>query len=78
MVRVVTADQVQGYQFLGTITASSSLSGVLQHTGYENALNELLEKAAQRGATHVVLDPKSEPHYWTTSQHIRGDAYRAP
>ena len=52
MVRVVTAEQVKGYEFLGTVTGSSSLSGVLQHTGYDNALNELLEKAAQR-----VCDP---------------------
>ena len=78
MVRPATRDEVKGYKFLGVVQGSSMMSGVLRHSGYENAINEMLEKAAAKGATHVVLDPKSEPHYWTTNQYVRGEAYRAP
>jgi hypothetical protein len=79
MVRVVNArEEVRGYKFLGTVTGSSLMTGVMQQAGFENAMNEVLEKAARLGATHVYVDPKYESRYWTTSEHVRGEAYRAP
>jgi hypothetical protein len=78
MVRVVNArEEVRGYKFLGTVTGSSLMTGVMQQAGFESAMNEVLEKAARLGATHVYIDPKYESSYWTTSEHVRGEAYRA-
>jgi|SRR5215831_12428157 len=78
MVRVVNnREEVRGYKFLGTVTGSSVMTGVMKEAGFESALNEILEKAARLGATHVYIDPKYEAHYWATSQHVRGETYRA-
>jgi hypothetical protein len=65
-----------GCSFLSNVMGSSSLTGVSRYTGFNNAVNEMIERAAQLGATHVVLDPTSEASYWTTSEIARGKAYR--
>lgn len=75
-VQVISASEAKQYQFVANLTASSSLTGVARHTGYQNALNELLDKAAAAGAEFIVLDPSSGPSYWTTSEVVRGTAYR--
>jgi hypothetical protein len=64
------------YQFISNLASSSGLTGVARHTGYQNALNELLDKAAVEGADFVVLDQGSGPSYWTTSEVVRATAYK--
>lgn len=75
-VQIISAEEAKQYQFVSRVTGTSSLTGVAQHAGYQNALNELLEKASARGADFVVLDLGSEPQYWTTSQAVGGQAYK--
>ena len=75
-IRIITAEEAKQYDYVGLIQGSSSLSGVARHTGYQNALNEILDDAAAKGAEFVVLDPKSKPSYWTTSQVIRAEAFK--
>ena len=75
-IRIINAEEAKQYDYVGLIQGSSSLSGVARHTGYQNALNEVLDEAAAKGAEFVVLDPKSKPSYWTTSQVIRAEAFK--
>ena len=75
-IRIITAEEAKQYDYVGLIQGSSSLSGVARHTGYQNALNEVLDEAAAKGAEFVVLDPNSTPSYWTTSQVIRAEAFK--
>ena len=78
-VYMVSAIQIQRVesecQFLGSVTGSSFLWGrcCLSYVGwrdiaYHNALNELLDKAAEMGATHVFVN-------LGTGEDLRGDAY---
>jgi hypothetical protein len=78
MVKRSTPSEVRGYTYLGAITTSSPLTGVLRNEGYQNALNSAFNQAAIRGATHIVIDPDSEASYWTTSETVRAEAYRKP
>jgi len=75
-VQIISAEDAKQYQFVANLTGTSTLTGVARHTGYQNALNEVLDKAATAGAQYVVLDPNSVPSYWTTSEVVRGTAYR--
>ncbi len=75
-IRIINADEAKQYEYIGLIQGSSSLSGVVRHTGYQNALNEVLDSAAAKGAEFIVLDPNSRPSYWTTSQVIRAEAFK--
>jgi hypothetical protein len=78
MIKVTSEQTVKDYKFLGVVEGSSSLTGVAKESGYRNALNEAMNKAAELGATHLVLDDRSKPRYWSTSIVVRGEAYRAP
>jgi uncharacterized protein YceK len=75
-VQIISQEQAKQYQFVANLTGSSSLTGVARHTGYQNALNEVLDKAAESGAQYVVLDQGSSASYWTTSEVIRATAYK--
>ena len=75
-VQVITKDEAKGYQFVANVSGSSTLTGVARHTGYQNAMNEVLDNAAKAGAQFVVIDPDSAPSYWTTSEVIRASAYK--
>lgn len=75
-VQIINEEQAKQYQFVANLTGSSTLTGVARHTGYQNALNEVLDKAAESGAQYVVLDQGSSPSYWTTSEVIRATAYK--
>ena len=75
-VQIISAEESKQYEFVSNLSTSSSLTGVARHTGYQNALNELLDKAAAAGADFVVLDQGSGPAYWTTSEVVRGSAYK--
>jgi hypothetical protein len=75
-IRIIIAEEAKQYDYVGLIQGSSSLSGVARHTGYQNALNEVLDEAAAKGAEFVVLDPNSKPSYWTTSQVMRAEAFK--
>ncbi len=76
MVKVATAEEVKGFEYLGVVEASSALTGMAKESGYRNALNEAMNKASALGATHLVLDERSKPRYWTTSIIVRAEAYR--
>lgn len=60
-------------QSIGQIHSNSILTGVLQSQGYENMLTDLKNRAAARGATHVLLMDVSSGY---ASNNALGDAYR--
>jgi hypothetical protein len=76
-VRIVRAHDVVGYEFVGQVTGSSMLGGEARQLGFQNALNDMLDKAGAMGATHVVITYNPGPVYWTWSQTVRGEAYKA-
>jgi hypothetical protein len=78
MIKVVTPADVKGngFKYLGVVEGSSTLTGVAKESGYRSALNEAMNNAATLGATHLVLDDRSKPRYWSTSIIVRGEAYR--
>jgi len=75
-VQVISVEEAKQYEFVSALSASSSLTGVARHTGYQNALNDVLDQAAAKGANFVVLDAESGPSYWTTSEVVRAQAYK--
>ena len=75
-IRIITAEEAKQYDYVGIIQGSSVLSAVARHTGYQNALNEVLDEAAARGAEFVVLNPNNESSYWNTGQLVRAEAYK--
>lgn len=75
-VQIISAEEAKQYQFVSNLSSSSSLTGVLRHTGYQNALNKVLDKAAAAGADFIVLDQGCGPSYWTTSEVVRATAYK--
>ena|SRR5450432_1870694 len=75
-VRIIPNEEASKYEFIAHVSATSGLTGVARKTGYENALNEVLDKAAALGADFIVLDKNSGPSYWSTSEIVRGDAYK--
>jgi hypothetical protein len=75
-VQIISAEEARQYEFVSRLTSSSSLTGVARETGYQNALNDVLDQAAARGANFVVLDQGSGPSYWTTSEVVRAAAYK--
>lgn len=60
-------------QNLGQIHTSSFMGGIMHSQGYENALVDLKNRAAARGATHVLLMDVSSGY---TGSNVLGDAYR--
>ena len=75
-VQIISVEEAKQHEFVQNLSASSGLTGVARHTGYQNALNEVLEKAAAIGADFIVLAPGSGPSYWTTSEVVRAAAYK--
>jgi len=72
--RVMDADMkmANDCQFLGEVHGTSGWGNLAASTGIENARNEAREKAASKGATHIV---------WTNvaggySPYVSGTAYR--
>lgn len=60
-------------QNLGQIHTSSLMGGILQSQGYDNALTDLKNQAASRGATHILLMNISSGY---AGSNMLGDAYR--
>lgn len=75
-INIISSDEARQYDYIGRIQGSSVLTGVARETGYQNALNEVLTKAAAEGAQFVVIDENSKPAYWTTSEVISAAAYK--
>jgi hypothetical protein len=75
-VQIISADVAKQYQFVANLSSSSSLTGIARQAGYQNALNDVLDKAASQGADFIVLDQRSGPSYWTTSEVVRATAYK--
>lgn len=77
MVSAVQVHKVEGdCEYLGSVTGSSFFWGgcclsylAWRDVAYNNALNELLDNAAELGATHVFVN-------LGTGEGLRGDAYR--
>jgi hypothetical protein len=63
---------VQQCTFLADLNGSSGWGGLAASTGMQNAKNEVREKAAELGATHVVWNQTEAG--WTPSSGAR--AYR--
>ena len=79
-VRLVSVEQVNEVEvqckFLGNVTGASypclglfSWWSIMRDVGHNNALNELLDNAAELGATHVFVNLGDYPD-------LRGEAYR--
>ena len=77
MIKLASAEEVKGFKYLGVVEGTSSQTGIAKESGYRNALNEAMNKAAALGATHLVLDQNSQSRYWTMSEIVRGEAYRS-
>jgi hypothetical protein len=75
-VQIISSEEAKQYEFVSQLTSSSSLTGVARSTGYQNALNDVLDQAAAKGAEFIVLDSGSGPSYWATSEVVRASAYR--
>ena len=75
-VQIITAEQAKQYEFVSQLSSSSSLTGVARHTGYQNALNDVLDKAAAEGAQFIVLAPGSGASYWSSSEVVSASAYK--
>jgi hypothetical protein len=59
-------------EFLGTISSSSGWGGVAREGGLQNAKNDALNKAAEKGATHLIWTNVDES-WW--SPRVAGRAY---
>lgn len=46
---------VAGCANLGEVNGSSLIGGALGQVGYDNAMNEMREKASRAGGTHLLL-----------------------
>lgn len=73
-VQEADANMVAGCTYLGDVTGTSGWGGLAASTGIENAKNQALERAAKKGATHVVWN--SIAGGWGPS--VSGKAYRCP
>lgn len=73
-VRVVGAGMVQGCQFLGTVSGTSELTGVLQTKGIRSAKDRAKAQAVKWGADTVVWSDLDQS-YWS-NEHVKGQAYR--
>jgi hypothetical protein len=76
-VRIIPQAEAAGLEFVGQVTGTSQLAGLGRHQGKQNAVNDMLEKAAALGATHVVMTHDPRAAYWSMGQSVRGDAFRA-
>lgn len=72
--RVVEADErmVSRCTFVGSVEGGSGVGGMSQSTGMQNAKNQAIEAAADRGATHVVIDNVTGGY----APYVNGRAYR--
>ena len=75
-VQVISAEDAKQHEFVCQLASSSSLTGIARSAGYQNALNDVLDQAAAKGAQFIVLDAGSGPSYWTTSEVVRASAYK--
>ena len=72
--RVVEADEkmVSECDFVGSVEGGSGIGGMSQETGMQNAKNQAIEAAADRGATHIVIDNITGGY----APYVNGRAYR--
>jgi len=75
-IKIATPEEVKGFEYLGMVEGSSSLSGIYRESGFRNSVNEALNKAAAIGATHLVLDKSCSATYWASGQYVRAEAYK--
>lgn len=73
-IRVVGAGMVEGCQFLGTVSGTSELTGVLQSKGIRSAKDQAKAQAVQWGADTVVWSDVNQS-YWS-NERVKGQAYR--
>ena len=73
--KVQSADEamVSGCRYLDNVHGSSGLYGVFAQRGFENARSDVLSKAQEIDATHVVWIPTSQGY---GSSQAEGKAYR--
>ena len=69
-VRKATFTQVQDCDFIGNVKGA-----FCREAAYENAVNELMDDAANLGASHVVLQ-HDDPYNSSASGYLRGEAFK--
>ena len=74
MVRDADDKMVSSCEFVGNVTGTSAMTGVVKHIGLSNAVNEARENASSMGATHVLWSLQ-EGAYWSGGS-AAGKAYR--
>lgn len=75
-VQIISPEDAKQYDFVARVQASSSLTGVSRDIGYQNALNAVLDQAAAKGASFIVLDENSKAKYWTSKEIVSASAYK--
>ena len=72
--RVIEADErmVKECDFIASVEGGSGVGGMSQETGMQNAKNQAIEAAADRGATHIVIDNVTGGY----APYVNGRAYR--
>ena len=73
-VKLADINMVKGCQLLDTVDGSSSVGNLMSSTGAKNAKNEVIEKAARLGATHIVLTGSAGGY----TPYASGNAYKCP
>jgi hypothetical protein len=74
MVRDASSQSVADCEFLGLIQGSSGWGNKAANVGVQNAMNEVREKAAERGATHIVWKAADG----TFASVAEGEAFKCP
>lgn len=67
--QIIDSDEkmVSNCKFLGNFHGSSTATGMFSGTGIENAKKEVLNKAAQKGATNIVWGVQHRS-YWNNPE----------
>ncbi|MDH5612242.1 MAG: DUF4156 domain-containing protein [Gammaproteobacteria bacterium] len=71
-VQLADTNMVKECQLLNTVEGSSTVSGLMISQGIQNARNEAIEKAAELGATHIVITNS----IGGSSPYVSGNAYK--
>ena len=72
-VQIADDAMVSGCRYLDNVHGTSGLYGVFAQRGFDNARSDVLSKAQEIGATHVVWIPTSQGY---GSSQAEGKAYR--
>ena len=72
---IISPEEAQNYEFVGIVEGYSILAGMGRHRGHQNAINEVLDKAAAIGADFVVIIKGKAPTF-IADQNVTAEAYK--